>query len=167
MTPSLSERKVLVVDTEPSVCRVIGECLAEWPGTEVSCVTTGALAAQALQTARFDLVLIDAVVPGLPDLSLAQIAADKNIPVLIFSGHPGTIEKLDSIGCPCFAKPISLGDLIARAKHAVAGARENVERARRSTARLKATGQALTAPMALSRLAPATKTNVENQVACQ
>ncbi len=160
MSALQSKRKVLVVDSEPSVCSVIGECMAEWPGTEVSCVTNGTLAARALQTMHYDLVLIEAILPGVPDLSLVEIATDRNTPVLIFSGHPGAIEMLDTIGCPCVAKPFSLGDLIERSQQAVAGARENIERARISTARLRASGKALTAAMMLSARQ---KNSIENR----
>ena len=52
----------------------------------------------ALLTHSFDLAIIEAILPGGSGISLAAVAANENIPVLLMSGHPDANLKLQAFG---------------------------------------------------------------------
>ena len=92
--------KILVIDDEPVICDVLADCLQDLPDTEVRCALTGMLGAEKLRTGRFDLALIDVLLPEISGLELTAIAASENTAVLLLSGHPETNEKLEQFGYP-------------------------------------------------------------------
>jgi CheY-like chemotaxis protein len=54
----------------------------------VRCERTGSLALQAIETAGFDLAIIDVNMPEISGYELARRAANRNIPTLLSSCHP-------------------------------------------------------------------------------
>jgi DNA-binding response OmpR family regulator len=138
-------RRVLVVDDEPVICDTVAAFLKEWPGTEVVVAMTGKVGAETLRDDHFDLALIDALLPGLSGITLANLAANDHTPVLLFSGHPEVNEKLERFGCPHLEKPFSLEKLLDAAEHAVATASENIRRVKLSAAKIMASAEPLTA----------------------
>jgi CheY-like chemotaxis protein len=99
---------------------------------------TGSLALQAIETAAFDLAIIDVNMPEISGYELAKRAADRNIPTLLSSGHPNVDIKLEEYGCPYLPKPYRVTELIGEAAEAITHADENIRRVKASLARLSA-----------------------------
>ena len=103
---------IAVIDDEQLICELVVEALSD-RGAKVHCAYDGHDGKKLLEAQSFDLVLIDALMPGIPGLELAAIAANQNIPAMIMSGHPDVAEKCDRFGFPYLSKPFGL-DVLAR-----------------------------------------------------
>ena len=102
---------------------------------------------QAIETAGFDLAIIDVNMPEISGYELARRAANRNIPTLLTSGHPDADIKLKEYECPYLAKPYRVADLICEAAEAITHADENIRRIKASLAKLEATTEGLKADL--------------------
>jgi DNA-binding NtrC family response regulator len=102
---------LLVVDDRVDICELVAGHLVE-QGHLVASVTNSAAARAQLSRDRYDLAIIDVLMPGEGGLSLAAWAARRGVRVLLMSGHPGTLD-LDADGphYPLLRKPFRLADL--------------------------------------------------------
>jgi CheY-like chemotaxis protein len=141
---------IFVAEDDPGICNLLTDLLeAEFAAT-VRCEQTGSLALQAIETAGFDLAIIDVNMPEISGYELARWAANRNIPTLLSSGHPDADAKLNEFGCPYLAKPYRVADLICEAAKAITQAGENIRRIKASLAKLEATTEGLRADLAES-----------------
>jgi two-component system nitrogen regulation response regulator NtrX len=114
---------VLVVDDEAGVRSSLAGILGD-EGYAVETVDSGEAALAALETRRFDLVLLDVWLPGQDGLEvLGRIRErDAELPVVVISGH-GTIEtavKAVRLGAQDFVeKPLSLEKTLLAVKNAL------------------------------------------------
>ena len=83
--------KVLVVENDPLVCGLVAELLEFELAADVRKAMTGASAVQAIDGGAFDLAIIDVLMPEISGFILAERAANKNIPSLLYSGHPDAL----------------------------------------------------------------------------
>jgi two-component system phosphate regulon response regulator OmpR len=103
--------RLLLIDDQAEVSEVIGNYLRE-QGYVVTAVNDGREALRMLMGERFDGVIIDVLLPGVSGLKLADAAAAHHIPVLLMSGEPGSIERLNGNSrYPFLQKPFHLDDL--------------------------------------------------------
>jgi len=115
--------KVLVVDDEAGVRASLAGILGD-EGYAVDAVDSGEGALAALESRRYDLVLLDVWLPGADGLEvLGRIrAADAELPVVVISGH-GTIEtavKAVRLGAQDFVeKPLSLEKTLLAVRNAL------------------------------------------------
>jgi CheY-like chemotaxis protein len=145
---------ILVVEDDPGICDLLTDLLEVDLAARVRCERTGSLALQAIETAGFDLAIIDVNMPEISGYELARRAADLHIPTLLSSGHPDTDIKLKECECPYLAKPYRVTDLIGAAAAAITHADENIRRIKISLARLEAPIESLKArPMNESKAA--------------
>src|SRR5260370_38604796 len=63
--------KILVVDDEPSILRLLQEALTQW-GYQVKCASSGTDAIEAVRGEMFDAVLTDIRMPELSGLELLK-----------------------------------------------------------------------------------------------
>jgi DNA-binding response OmpR family regulator len=112
---------VLIAESEMAVSRLLG-VLMKREGHESQVVEDGTEALEVARSQVPDLVVMDAVLPGLCGRELVQElqAADETagIPLIVL----GTQEELDEFGTNGFAtlsKPFALTDLRAAIEHAV------------------------------------------------
>ena len=138
-------RTVLVVDDEPTICNLIADCFEEWPGTQVTVAHHGRAGVERLESTRFDLALIELMLPKLSGFDVAQVAVNNLIPVLMLSGHPGATMKLELIGLPYLEKPFRIEDLLRESQHVMATSRTNIARVKASLVRLTERADALKA----------------------
>jgi DNA-binding response OmpR family regulator len=124
-------RRLLLVDDRPEICDVIRTYLVA-EGYDVTSVASGKAALVKLSTESFDILLVDAVMPGVDGLSIAEIAARNGAAVLVMTGDPETLENLSAASYPFIAKPFHLRDLLTRLSTIGASA---AKRARRSRGR--------------------------------
>jgi CheY-like chemotaxis protein len=147
----IAERKILVVDDEETICQVVSACLEDWPGTKVVCANNGNLAAERLRGDRYDLALIDALLPGPGGFELAEIAANQNVAVLMLSGHPEITAKLRAVSFPHISKPFRLSELLKESRQVIASSLENSRRVQTALALLKTRAEALQTAIEESR----------------
>ena len=107
----------LVVDDEPLVRHFVSTVLRRegWSVLEASDATTALALAQ---DEPLDLLVTDFDMPKVTGIALAQRLreADRNLPVLLLSGHPDAARSIRVLhGRTAFAsKPFAAADLVAR-----------------------------------------------------
>jgi CheY-like chemotaxis protein len=139
---------ILVADDDPDVCDLAVNVLKAELGAEARCARTGNLALEAIETAGFDLAIIDVNMAGISGYELARCAADRNIPTLLSSGRPDDAAKLKESDFPYLAKPFRTSELIDESAKTITHASENIRRIKASLARLAATAEGLSADLA-------------------
>jgi two-component system, OmpR family, response regulator len=103
--------RLLVVDDRPEICDVIAAYMRE-EGHDVAIANHGMAARNALQRERYDVLIVDLVLPGSSGLALAEIAAARATAVLMISGEPSMIEKMTVNAAHRFLqKPFHLAEL--------------------------------------------------------
>jgi DNA-binding NtrC family response regulator len=142
---------ILVAEDDPDICDLLIDILEVELGAMVRCERTGSLALQAIETAGFDLAIIDVNMPEISGYELARRAANRNIPTLLSSGHPDAAIKLTECECPYLAKPYRVTDLISEAAKAITHADENIRRIKATLAKQEATTEGLKADLAASK----------------
>src|SRR3712207_423510 len=98
--------RILVVDDEPLLLETVEPALTS-AGFDVTGAGTVKRARERLARTRFDLLLIDWIMPGQSGLDLAADAKASGLPVLMMTGALET-EALDAAGLPCLRKPFKL-----------------------------------------------------------
>jgi DNA-binding response OmpR family regulator len=125
-----ADRKILVIEDESLICDVIAASFEDW--AEIDCALTGDAGAQKLVTSHYDLVIIDGILPDTSGLRLAEFAANQNTPVLIMTGYPDLVARLDDTDFPVLAKPFTVNDLLFEAQVAIAQSEANIRRVKQS-----------------------------------
>jgi CheY-like chemotaxis protein len=141
---------ILVAEDDAGICDVLTDTFEVELGATVRCEQTGSRALEAIETAGFDLAIIDVNMPEISGYELAGRAAARNIATLLSSGHPDADGELRKYECPYLTKPYRVTDLIGKAAEAITHADDNIRRIKASLARLAATTEALKAVMAES-----------------
>lgn len=118
--------RLLLVDDDPSVARAIGRIL-ESLGFEVTTCDDGASALALFRgdPARFDAVITDQTLPGLPgdELTTALLALRADLPVFICTGYSERVdeERARALGARALLmKPLDLGQLAEALRAALA-----------------------------------------------
>jgi len=102
----------------------------------VSAVGSGDQALTLFDSDRPDLVVLDAVLPGMSGIELAAHAALRDIPVLVMTGEPAMEERLERVGWPHLRKPFHIRNLLAEVATTLAQADESQRVMRASLDRL-------------------------------
>jgi DNA-binding NtrC family response regulator len=107
--------KILVVDDEPSILKLLKEALAQW-GYHVACVSTGAEALEAIRTELFDAAITDIRMPEMSGLDLLREIKrhDESIEVVVMTGYPtiaSAVEALKEGAYDYLSKPLILDEL--------------------------------------------------------
>ena len=109
--------KILVVDDEPDICRLIRR-YAEHDGFETVGVSNGAEAVEICRKQDFDLIIMDIMMPEMDGFTaVRKIREQKDIPVLMLSARGAEYDKLFGfeVGADDYVtKPFSPGELMAR-----------------------------------------------------
>ncbi|HUK59352.1 MAG TPA: response regulator [Stellaceae bacterium] len=112
--------KILVVEDRTEVRDVIALFLCE-AGHSVTALGNGTQGHAALEHQHFDVVIVDAVLPGLSGLKLAEIATACGAGVILCSGEPETIAKFNGNSPYVFLqKPFRLRELEAMLRTVIA-----------------------------------------------
>ena len=127
---------VLVVDDQPEIRAVVQLGLEELGHYRVSAVATGERALRLLDVDRPDLVVLDAVLPGMTGIELAAHAVLRDIPVVVITGEPATEERLERAGWPHLRKPFHVRELVSEVRTTIAQAYDNNRAIRASLDRL-------------------------------
>lgn len=147
MPPELQGDVVLVVDDSPEALAFLTEAM-QADGTTVLVARSGEAALSIVEKIVPDIVLMDAVMPGLDGFEtctrLKAMARIAHVPVIFMTGLTETehvVRALDAGGVDYLTKPIHLDELQARIRVHLANAR----RAQGAAVALDATGRHLVA----------------------
>jgi two-component system, OmpR family, KDP operon response regulator KdpE len=115
----MSEGKLLIVDDEPQLLRVLHPSLVA-AGYEVARAVDAAEAMKAVAEERFDAVILDL---GLPDMDgkdvISRLREWSDVPIIVLSARDAEQEKIDALdrGANDFVnKPFGIGELMARVR---------------------------------------------------
>jgi len=107
--------KVLIVDDEKNVCEFLVEFL-KFKGFEADVANTGEEAIKKIREEKYDLVLLDLVMPGINGIDVLKFLNDNkiNVPVIMVSGvrDEKVIKNTIELGAKDYIpKPIDLEKL--------------------------------------------------------
>lgn len=109
--------KILIVEDDPQIAFIVKEMLEE-KGYEVTWATTGLEGHEDFKLGKFDLVLIDLMLPEMDGFTLCKhIRLTSDVPILIISAKQDDVDKVKSLGLGAddyIEKPFSLVELEAR-----------------------------------------------------
>ncbi|HEX7073829.1 MAG TPA: response regulator [Hyphomicrobiaceae bacterium] len=122
----MDSQKVLVVDDDPRVRDLLHRYL-EMEGFRVTPVADGAAMREAIRQTRFDLILLDLVLPGEDGLSLArELRQHSETPIIILTGKGDTIDRVVGLEMGAddyITKPFHLREVLARIRTVLRRAR--------------------------------------------
>ncbi|HMA52713.1 MAG TPA: response regulator transcription factor [Magnetospirillaceae bacterium] len=110
--------QILAIEDNPETARYIASGLTE-AGHQVYLADDGPSGLLALRRGKFDLMIVDRLLPGLDGLSVVQLIRDQGmtLPVLFLSALDGVddrVKGLNAGGDDYLVKPFSLRELQAR-----------------------------------------------------
>ena len=127
----MSLGRVLVVDDEPQIRRVLRSSLAA-RGYEVHDAPTGEEALKSLRQSRFDLVLLDVNMPGIGGLEACrEIRAGSAVAIIMLTvsdSEEGKVAALDAGADDYVTKPFAMPELLARIRAALRRLPASLER---------------------------------------
>ena len=101
---------ILVVEDDADVCTVLCTFLEDIQH-HVAVANNLSTGAEILEKLNPDLLIVDIMLQGGNGNDLARLARAKNIPVLLMSGEPQSIERLQEENAPFLQKPFRLSEL--------------------------------------------------------
>jgi DNA-binding response OmpR family regulator len=110
--------RILLVEDEPGLARIVARRLVEH-GHEVEAVGTGTAAVKAAMGGRFDVAILDWMVPDMDGIAVlhAWRGAGVAMPVIMVTGKGATDEKVTGLRAGAddyLAKPFEFEELLAR-----------------------------------------------------
>ena len=111
----MESAKILVVDDETSILKLLKEALTQW-AYQVTCVSTGAEALEAIRAELFDAAITDIRMPEMSGLDLLREIKrhDESIEVVVMTGYPtiaSAVEALKEGAYDYLSKPLILDEL--------------------------------------------------------
>jgi two-component system response regulator RegX3 len=112
-------KKILVADDEPDILESLVYAL-ERDGFEVDTVTTGQAALDAARATRYDLVVLDVMMPEMSGLDVCRIVrAESDVPIIMLTAKDAEIDRVLGLelGADDYVtKPCSLAELVSRVR---------------------------------------------------
>ncbi len=131
MSQSDARQRILVVDDEPSIVDSVSTVL-RYEGFEVETASAGYAALALAQNGKFDLVVLDVMLPDIDGLEITRrLRADGvKVPVLFLTAKGEVDDLVAGLavgGDDYVAKPFSLAEVVARTKALLRRARGDEE----------------------------------------
>jgi two-component system, OmpR family, KDP operon response regulator KdpE len=118
----MSAGRILVVDDEPQIRRVMRVSLTG-EGYEVEDARAGGEALQKLRARRYDLMILDMNLPGMPGLEVCRQARESSaLAILVLTvrnTEQDKVEALDAGADDFITKPFGMPELLARIRAAL------------------------------------------------
>lgn len=114
--------RILVVEDEPLIYDAIKAALTFKGGYTFAYAPDGDAAIRELTDRLPDLALIDIYLPKRSGIEVAEVAAARQVPVILMSGHPKVLTEPEKYRFPILAKPFRLSYLLERFDELVAEA---------------------------------------------
>jgi two-component system response regulator RegX3 len=110
---------VLVVDDEPDIVEPVTYAL-EKAGFEVTFVGEGDTALQMAQSDRFDVVILDIMLPGLSGIEVCRtLRSESDVPILMLTARDAEVDRVLGLelGADDYVtKPFSTAELVSRVR---------------------------------------------------
>ena len=114
-------KTILIVDDEPSLIKGLRFNLEQQEGYEVDAATDGEAALQLFEPEKYDLVLLDLMLPKLDGMEVCQrIRAASDVPIIMLTAKGDDIDKIMGLeyGADDYlTKPCNMLELKARIKN--------------------------------------------------
>lgn len=114
--------KILLVEDDPSIVEMLAGYLVK-EGYAMTTASNGEEGLTHLQSEKFDLLLVDIMMPKLDGIEMIKIVRESSsVPILIMSAKDNDIDKAIGLGFGAddyIAKPFSLIEITARIKAAI------------------------------------------------
>ena len=108
--------KILIVEDEKPISELIRMNLDE-AGYQCECVYDGLAAADRLENSRYDLVLLDVMLPGADGFELMEYIRPSGIPVIFLTARPEVRDRVRGLRAGAddyLGKPFEIVELLAR-----------------------------------------------------
>jgi two-component system, OmpR family, KDP operon response regulator KdpE len=136
-TPMADKKRILVVDDEPQIARVLRTSLAG-SGYDVRTADDGHAGLRAAREWQPDLVITDISMPNMNGIELCrQLRAESTLPIIVLSvkGEESTkVEALDAGADDYVTKPVGMDELLARVRRNLARTRLKEDNSKRAIA---------------------------------
>ncbi len=111
--------RILVVDDEPFITDLLSAAL-RFEGFDVEVAGSGREALQLAQPARYDLIMLDVMMPDLEGTEVCRRLREQGVgtPVVFLTARDSTEDKVQGLGMAddYVTKPFSLEELVARVR---------------------------------------------------
>ena len=107
---------ILIVEDEPPISQLIETSLTQ-AGYRCTCVFDGPSCANILETCRFDLVLLDVMLPGLDGFELLPYIREYHTPAIFITARREIADRVKGLKMGAedyITKPFSIQELLAR-----------------------------------------------------
>jgi len=126
-TANVTGAKILVVDDEPNICRVLDRLLTR-EGHDVETMSNAQMALKRLNDTKYDLILLDIKMPGMNGIEfynhMKDIAPSLQRKVVCITGDVISTKNktfLEKAKIPYITKPFAVDELIHRVKLGLGG----------------------------------------------
>lgn len=112
----MSPIRILIVEDEVLISRLLETSLTQ-AGYQCTCAFDGAGCADLLETQRFDLVLLDVMLPGADGFELLPYAREYGAPVIFITARSDVKDRVRGLKLGAedyITKPFSIEELLAR-----------------------------------------------------
>lgn len=113
----MENKKILIAEDDSDIS-MVEEAYLQSAGFETKIVTDGTAVAATLERERFDLILLDLMLPGKNGYDICkEIRSATDIPILMVTAKTGAIDKIRGFGTGAddyITKPFDPAELVAR-----------------------------------------------------
>lgn len=110
-------KQILIIEDDPRIAGLERDYL-EAAGLQVTVAADGPTGLQTALGGKFDLILLDIMLPGMDGLEVCRsIRREQNVPIILVSAKKEDLDKIKGLGVGAddyVVKPFSPGELVAR-----------------------------------------------------
>ena len=110
-------KQILIIEDDPRIAGLERDYL-EAAGLQASVAADGPSGLRTALDGRFDLILLDIMLPGMDGLEVCRsIRREQNVPIILVSAKKEDLDKIKGLGVGAddyVVKPFSPGELVAR-----------------------------------------------------
>ena len=122
--------KILIVEDEKPIADLLDMSLTA-AGYVCECLDNGKAAADAVEHRRYDLVLLDVMLPGISGFELMEYFAPMDIPVIFITARDSVKDRIRGLKLGAddyIVKPFEIAELLARVETVLRRYRKTEER---------------------------------------
>lgn len=108
--------KILIVEDEKPIADLLDMSLTA-AGYSCECLDNGMAAADAVEAKRYDLILLDVMLPGIDGFELMEYIAPLEIPVIFITARSAVRDRIKGLKLGAddyIVKPFEIAELLAR-----------------------------------------------------
>ena len=108
--------RILIVEDEKPIADLLDMSLTA-AGYSCDCLSSGTAAADAVGERRYDLILLDVMLPGIDGFELMEYLAPLGIPVIFITARSGVKDRVRGLKLGAddyIVKPFEIAELLAR-----------------------------------------------------